>query len=123
MGEFLIEGPDACSFLNQCLTNNVTGLGIGSGHYTLMCNEQGGTVDDLYLYRLVQQSFMMVVNASRIQADWEWLMHQKDQHIGSPRSPMSQFVRSAWRTGFSGAARQNCAGIGWRKIHPTRLPP
>ena len=86
MGEFLIEGPDACSFLNQCLTNNVTGLGIGSGHYTLMCNEQGGTVDDLYLYRLEEQSFMMVVNASRIQADWEWLMHQKDQHIGSPNA-------------------------------------
>ena len=86
MGEFLIEGPDACSFLNQCLTNNVTGLDIGSGHYTLMCNEQGGTVDDLYLYRLEEQSFMMVVNASRIQADWEWLMHQKDQHIGSPNA-------------------------------------
>ena len=51
-----------------------------------MCNEQGGTVDDLYLYRLEEQSFMMVVNASRIQADWEWLMHQKDQHIGSPNA-------------------------------------
>ena len=86
MGEFLIEGPDSCSFLNQCLTNNVTGLDIGSGQYTLMCNEQGGTVDDLYLYRLEEQSFMMVVNASRIQADWEWLMHQKDQHIGSPNA-------------------------------------
>src|SRR5712675_1041510 len=52
MGEVLVHGPAAETFLNQTLTNDARKLTVGLGHYTLMCNERGGVIDDLYLYRL-----------------------------------------------------------------------
>src|SRR2546422_8673804 len=51
MGEVLIQGPGAAEFLNQTLTNDIRKLATGQCQYTLMCNETGGVVDDLYAYR------------------------------------------------------------------------
>src|SRR5438034_6347150 len=51
MGEVLVSGPAAEPFLNQTLTNDIRKLAVGQGHYTLMCNERGGVIDDLYTYR------------------------------------------------------------------------
>lgn len=73
MGEFRISGPSAKAFLNQLLTNNVEKIEPGEGQYTLMCLETGGVVDDLYLYRLESEVYLMIVNASRIDDDWRWL--------------------------------------------------
>jgi len=73
MGEITARGPAALDFLNQTLTNDLRKLGIGQGHYTLMCREDGGTVDDLYAYRLEDQAYLLIVNAARIEADWRWL--------------------------------------------------
>src|SRR5687767_12278445 len=52
MGELTVTGAAAADFLNSLLTNDIRKLGEGQGHYTLMCNERGGTIDDLYAYRL-----------------------------------------------------------------------
>ena len=52
MGEVRVSGPGARDFLNQLLTNDARKLAVGQGQYTLMCNERGGVIDDLYLYRL-----------------------------------------------------------------------
>ncbi len=76
MGEVLVVGPDAVRFLNRVLTNDITKLSVGQGQYTLMCNEQGGVVDDLYAYRLQEQFFLLIINASRIPADVAWLETQ-----------------------------------------------
>src|SRR5438874_4206820 len=54
MGEILVEGGVAESFLNRILTNDIRKLKIGQGQYTLLCNERGGVVDDLYVYRLIE---------------------------------------------------------------------
>src|SRR5215510_12603092 len=51
MGEVLVSGPQAESFLNFVLTNDVRKLAPGYGQYTLLCNEEGGVIDDLYAYR------------------------------------------------------------------------
>src|SRR5439155_23275473 len=66
MGEVLVSGPAAESFLNQTFTNDVRKLDIGKGQYTLMCNERGGVIDDLYAYRIEPAGYLLVVNASRI---------------------------------------------------------
>ena len=50
----------------------------GKGQYTLMCNARGGVVDDLYAYRLADEEYLLIVNASRIDADWDWLQEQYD---------------------------------------------
>src|SRR5579859_598698 len=73
MGEFFVSGPGAAAFLNQSLTNDIHKLAVGQGQYTLMCNERGGVVDDLYAYRLENERFLLIVNASRIDDDFNWL--------------------------------------------------
>src|SRR5207249_19610 len=60
-------------FLNRKLTNNIQKLEIGHGQYTLMCNPQGRVIDDLYAYRLGDTDYLLIVNASRIEADFAWL--------------------------------------------------
>jgi len=76
MGEVLIIGAGAEAFLNQTLTNDIRKLAPGQGQYTLLCNERGGVVDDLYAYRLAAQEYLLIINASRIEADVAWLEKQ-----------------------------------------------
>lgn len=76
MGEVFISGPGAEAFLNFTLTNDLSKLAIGQGQYTLMCNERGGVIDDLYAYRLAAQEYLLIINASRIEADASWLTGQ-----------------------------------------------
>ncbi len=76
MGEVLVTGPGAEEFLNQTLTNDIRKLALGQGQYTLMCNEGGGVVDDLYAYRLGQSMYLLIINASRIEPDVAWLEKQ-----------------------------------------------
>jgi aminomethyltransferase len=76
MGEVWIDGPQAEAFLNQVLTNDLRKLAPGQGQYTLMCNEQGGVVDDLYAYRLGPVEYLLIVNAARIPDDVAWLAQQ-----------------------------------------------
>lgn len=76
MGEILVHGPAAEAFLNQTLTNDIRKLTPGQGQYTLCCNERGGVIDDLYVYRLLAREYLLIVNASRIDADAAWLEKQ-----------------------------------------------
>ena len=73
MGEVIVSGPKAEAFLNETLTNDIRKLAPGQGQYTLMCNEQGGVVDDLYVYRMTSSDFLLIINASRIDPDVAWL--------------------------------------------------
>lgn len=73
MGQFLVEGSGVDAFLNRLLTNNVERLAPGEGQYTLLLNEQGGVIDDLIAYRLSENEFFLVVNASKIEEDFAWL--------------------------------------------------
>src|SRR5574341_2339359 len=88
MGEVRISGPAAADFLNEMLTNDVRKLAVGQAQYTLMCNEQGGTIDDLYAYRLGEQQFLLIINASRIAPDTLWL---QERLAGWPRQDQVQF--------------------------------
>lgn len=76
MGEVMISGPGAEAFLNQTLTNDARKLAVGQGQYTLMCNERGGVIDDLYAYRLAPAEYLLIINASRIEPDVAWLEKQ-----------------------------------------------
>ncbi|MEK4662910.1 glycine cleavage system aminomethyltransferase GcvT [Priestia sp. FSL H7-0729] len=73
MGEFTVQGEQAETFLQQMMTNDVTTLVPGQAQYTLMCYPDGGVVDDLLVYKLEDQHYMLVVNASNIDKDWAWL--------------------------------------------------
>jgi aminomethyltransferase len=73
MGEVTVSGAAAADFLNDVLTNDIRKLSPGEGQYTLLCNERGGTIDDLYAYRLSEEAYFLIVNAARTQADVAWL--------------------------------------------------
>ena len=73
MGEVFIGGPEAEAFLNQTLTNDARKLPVGGGQYTLMGNERGGVIDDLYAYRIGPAEYLLIINASRIAEDVAWL--------------------------------------------------
>ncbi len=76
MGEVLVSGPEAEAFLNRTLTNDARKLAVGQGQYTLMCNERGGVIDDLYAYRLSDEEYLLIINASRVADDVAWLEKQ-----------------------------------------------
>ncbi len=76
MGEVRASGPAAEAFLNGVLTNDLRKLSPGQGQYTLMCNERGGVIDDLYTYRLGPQEYLLIINASRTGEDVSWLEKQ-----------------------------------------------
>jgi len=76
MGEVTVTGPGAGDFLNHTLTNDIRKLTSGQGQYTLMCNERGGVIDDLYAYRLSADVFLLIINASRVGPDVAWLQTQ-----------------------------------------------
>ena len=76
MGEFEVEGPEAVAVLQRLTTNDAAALAVGQVQYSLLCYPDGGIVDDLTLYRLGPERFMMTVNASNIDKDWAWVTGQ-----------------------------------------------
>lgn len=73
MGEFWVTGPDALAFLQYVTTADVSQLALGQAGYALFCRHDGGVVDDLFIYRLGEQRYLLVVNASNIAKDWQWI--------------------------------------------------
>src|SRR5262250_1828348 len=73
MGEFEVEGPHALAALQRLTTNDVGALEIGQVHYSLLCYPDGGIVDDLTVYHLAADRYMLTVNASNIDKDWRWV--------------------------------------------------
>ena len=76
MGEFVVSGDRALDLLQYTTSNNVAALAIGEAQYGYIPNENGGVVDDLLIYRLEEKKYMLVVNASNIEKDWQWLNTQ-----------------------------------------------
>jgi len=73
MGEVTVKGKDAEKFVQHIFTNNVEGAPVGKIFYGMMCYEHGGTVDDLLVYKMEENEFFLVINASNIEKDWKWM--------------------------------------------------
>ncbi|MEG1869893.1 MAG: glycine cleavage system aminomethyltransferase GcvT, partial [Oscillospiraceae bacterium] len=73
MGEIILGGKDALKNINNLLTNDFCGMEDGQARYSPMCNENGGVVDDLIVYRLNDEKYLLVVNASNRNKDAEWI--------------------------------------------------
>jgi aminomethyltransferase len=80
MGQFRLEGPDALEFLQWLTTHDVARLEIGAAQYSLLCDERGGILDDVIVYRLAETRYLMVVNASRTDEDYAWI----ERHLARP---------------------------------------
>lgn len=72
MGEFLVEGPGALDYLEKNLPRRIAPVKLGQAIYMPLVNDQGGMVDDIIVYRMAEQKFLMIVNAGNIKKDFEW---------------------------------------------------
>jgi len=127
MGELMVEGQAAERFLNQLLTNDIEKLKPGQGQYTLLCNERGGVIDDLYAYRLAETQFLLIVNASRIEADASWLVERQHSfgdliHLGNISEEMGALALQGPRAvEFIDGSFQGPAKGGTPVARPTDL--
>ena len=78
MGEFLVAGPNALSLIQKISSNDASKLFPGRAQYAYIPNENGGVVDDMIVYMLSENEYMLVVNASNIQKDWDWINMHND---------------------------------------------
>jgi aminomethyltransferase len=76
MGEVWVKGPKAEAFVQRLTTNDVTKLFDGKVQYSCFPNGKGGIVDDLLVYRINQETFLLVINAANIEKDWNWMVEQ-----------------------------------------------
>ncbi len=111
MGQFVVSGSGARAWLNTMLTNNIDKLEVGQGQYTFLLNERGGIIDDLIAYRIGEEKFLLVVNAARVDEDFDWL----DRHRAKEDVDLAN--RSA---DFGGVAIQ---GPNVAKMFDAELPP
>ncbi len=73
MGEFILRGPKALDLIQRVTTNDASKLADGKIQYSCLPNEEGGIVDDLLVYRMGEEEYLLVVNASNIEKDWNWI--------------------------------------------------
>ncbi|BAU27377.1 aminomethyltransferase [Aneurinibacillus soli] len=81
MGEIEVSGSDAQAFLQKMMTNDVSRLVAGCAQYTLLCTSDGGTVDDLLVYKRGEQAYLLVVNAANIEKDEAWLRQHAEGDV------------------------------------------
>ncbi len=99
MGRIVVAGKDAVPFLQHVLTSNVAGLDVGLGQYTMLANDDGGAVDDAYLYRFVADEYVLVVNASNRDKDWQ---HLESLRRKFPQAEMTDRTQELAMLGLQG---------------------
>jgi aminomethyltransferase len=88
MGEFLVEGPHALELVQKVTSNDASKLTVGKAQYSCIPNDVGGIVDDLIVYRLKEDTYLLVVNASNIKKDWDFITSKND--IGAEIRDLSE---------------------------------
>ena len=88
MGEFLIEGEHALKLIQQVSSNDASKLSIGTAQYSCMPNDDGGIVDDLIIYKIKEDTYLLVVNASNIDKDWNWI--ESKNNVGATMRNLSE---------------------------------
>lgn len=81
MARFRYRGNESLDFLQKVTSNDVSKLSDLSGQYSLLCNEAGGCIDDIIVYRITENEFLLVVNAANHQKDWDWMMNLKPDSV------------------------------------------
>ena len=88
MGEFLIEGPNALDLVQKVTSNDASKLTVGKAQYSCLPNDTGGLVDDLIVYKVEEETYLLVVNASNIEKDWNWIESKND--VGATMRDLSE---------------------------------
>jgi aminomethyltransferase len=115
MGEFWVSGPQAAEFIQRVTTNNIYKLYDGRIQYTCYPNGRGGIVDDLLVYQVTQENFLMVVNAANIEKDWKWL-NDLNTYDAELKNASDQTAQLAVQGPDAAATLQKLTGIDLKEI-------
>ena len=99
MGEILITGPDSERYINHIFTNDIRNAEIGKIFYGMMLYPEGGTVDDLLVYKMEEERFFLVVNASNIAKDFQWIVEHSTGYTGEDGFELygsHDFINRVW---------------------------
>lgn len=94
MGQFIVSGPGAKAWLDSLFTNNLQRIDAGKSQYGFLLNERGGVIDDLIIYEYAEGEFLLVVNASKIEEDFNWLA----THLPTPDAEGEVLIELADRS-------------------------
>lgn len=81
MGEFILKGADALDLIQRVTSNDASVLSPGKAQYSCFPNANGGIVDDLIVYKMDEETYMLVVNASNIDKDWNWIQQHNTKNV------------------------------------------
>ncbi len=95
MGEFFVNGEQAQEFLQYVLTNNIDNLVPNQAHYSLLLNYHGGIIDDLIVYKISNERFLLCVNAGNINKDWAWIKKQSENFKVSLENASDSYAQIA----------------------------
>jgi len=115
MGEFWVRGPQAADLIQRVSTNDVNKLYDGRVQYTCFPNGHGGIVDDLLVYQVAQENFLMVVNASNIEKDWKWL-NEMNTYDAALENASDQIAQLAVQGPDARATLQKLTGLDLNEI-------
>jgi aminomethyltransferase len=111
MGEVEVEGHDALAFLQRVLSNDVTKIVIGGAQYSCLCQEDGGVLDDLFVYRLGGDRFLIVTNAANHESDLAWLGRQSREFDVIVRDVADRYAMLAVQGPHARAVLSSALGI------------
>jgi aminomethyltransferase len=95
MGEVQTEGPEAAGLLQRLLSNDVSKLGVGGAQYSVLCNRDGGVLDDLFTYRLGEERYLSVTNASNHLRDYAWFVEHAEGYEASVHDSIGDWAMLA----------------------------
>lgn len=104
MGRIIFKGTDSLAFLQHVLSNNSAALEVGQSQYTIIPNDTGDAIDDAYLYRFLKDEYLLVVNASNRQKDWDYLQ-QKAKDF--PQMQMTDYTENLAMLSLQGPQSKN----------------
>jgi len=115
MGEFFISGENSFAFLQSILSNDLSKLVDGQAQYTCLPNETNGIVDDLIVYKFNTNKYMLVVNASNIEKDWNWI-NSKNSHGVNIKNESNDYSLLAIQGPNAIEAMQNLTNVDLNQI-------
>ncbi|WP_297762342.1 glycine cleavage system aminomethyltransferase GcvT [uncultured Muriicola sp.] len=116
MGEFLIEGPNALDLIQKVTSNDASKLTVGKAQYSCLPNETGGIVDDLIVYRVKEETYLLVVNASNIEKDWNHIAKYNEVYNAEMKDLSEKYSLLAIQGPKAVEAMQSITSVDLRQI-------
>ncbi|WP_299052623.1 glycine cleavage system aminomethyltransferase GcvT [uncultured Polaribacter sp.] len=116
MGEFLVTGKNALALIQKVTSNDASKLNVGDAQYSCFPNENNGIVDDLICYRLKEDTYLLVVNASNIEKDWNWIVSHNTSFNADLRNLSDEYSLLAIQGPKAVKAMQNLTSLDLAEI-------